>query len=99
MLCLGTTVLYQFIGQIDAFGNMTPQDGPCAFERLGHGSHPQLAIIDIDQNGITCPDSKFTTHQGWYYQFAALDDLDPLRFHSRKLHTLTCLRIRYHFLF
>ncbi len=60
---------------------MTTQDGTCALERFGYGPYPKLAVFNIDHDGITSADAKFTTHQGGYHQFSTVNDFNPLRFH------------------
>jgi hypothetical protein len=90
MLSLGAPVSIQFVGQTDTLGNVSPQDRTSPFKRLGHRSHSQLAILDIDHNGITRHNPKLTTHQGWYHQLSTFYDFNPLRIHRAYPCCLTC---------
>ncbi len=58
---------------------MTPQDGLGAGQGLRERADAQLAVLDIDKDGIAGRDPGFPPHGGRDDELAAVDDPDPLR--------------------
>ena len=71
----------QLVSQADAFGHIFAKDRASPFERLGHGTYPQLAIVHIDENGVTRGDPELTAHGRRDHELTTVHNLDPLCFH------------------
>jgi hypothetical protein len=74
-LCLATSVRDQFISHTGPFGHILAQDRASTFKRPRHRSDPELAIINVDENGIACSDPQFPAHRCRYDELAAVDNL------------------------
>src|SRR5204863_265627 len=80
-LRLTPTLRDQFVSQADAFGHILAQDRASAFKCLRHGTYPQLAIVHIDENGVTRGDPELTAHCRRDHELTTVHDLNPLCFH------------------